>query len=139
MGEIEVIDGLQKRKVCPACQARESRLLAMGDLFGGQQREEITVGPGLALGALDEVAPHAPRIGEVESLEEGIEVGLVSDHDRPPTRREDAAVLGRVQRLRCAPPLRAPEALWTRPARGSDGAAIVGGQSVSSNGSGGIV
>jgi hypothetical protein len=29
-----------------------------------------------------------------------------------------AAVLGRVQALRCAPALRAPLAAWTRPARG---------------------
>src|SRR3989440_5769525 len=100
----------------------------MRDLFGGQQREEIAVGPGLTLRALDKVAPDTPGVGQVESLEERIEVRLVGDHDRPPTRREDAAVLGRVQRLRCAPP-RAPEALWTRPARGSDRAAIVGGRS----------
>jgi hypothetical protein len=38
---------------------------------------------------------------------------------RLPTPRHYAAVLGRVQVLRCAPPLRAPSATWTRPARGS--------------------
>jgi hypothetical protein len=39
----------------------------------------------------------------------------------PPTNRDCAAVLGRVQVLRTAPPLRAPSATWTRPARGSCG------------------
>src|SRR5262245_51304611 len=111
----------------------------MRDFFGGEQREEITIRPALTFRALDQVAPHAARIREVESFEEGIEVGLVSDHDRPPTRREDTAVLGRVHGLRCAPPRRAPRAPWTRPARGSGGAAIVGGQSVSANGSDGVV
>jgi hypothetical protein len=40
------------------------------------------------------------------------------------------------QRLRCAPPLRAPAALWTRPARVSGGALIVGSRVV--NGRDGI-
>ena len=123
----------------PSREAREPRLLPMRDLFGDQQREEVAIGPGLALGALHEIAPHAARIGEVQALEEGVEVVVGGDHDRPPTRREDAAVLGRVQVLRCAPPLRAPSATWTRPARGSRVAAIVGGRSVRSNGSAGVV
>ena len=117
--EIEIIDGLEKRKVRASREAREPRLLAMRDLLGHEQREEVAIGPGLALGALDEVAPDATRIGEVQPFEERVEVVIGRDHDRPPTRREDAAVLGRVQVLRCAPPLRAPSATWTRPARGS--------------------
>ena len=61
-------------------------------------------------------------------------------HDRPPTPSDDAAVLGRVQGLRCAPPpLRgAPRAPWTRSPRGSRTALIVGGRSVSSNGNGAL-
>jgi len=70
--------------------------------------------------------------------ESPLEIGIGGNHDRPPTRRDDAAVLDRVQRLHCAPPLRAPAALWTRPARGSGEALIVGGRSVSSNGRAGI-
>ena len=121
-----------------ARESREPRLLAMRDFLGGQQRQEIPIRPALALGAVDEVAPDASRIRQVQPFEEGIEIGLVGDHDRPPTRREDAAVLGRVQGLRCAPPLRAPPAPWTRPARGSEEAGIVEGRSPSSNGKGGI-
>jgi len=137
--EIEIIDRLQKRKVRASHQAREPRLLPVGDLFGHEQREEVAIGPGLALDALHQVPPHAARIGEMEALEEPVEVGIGRDHDRPPTRRETAAVLDRVQVLRCAPPLRAPSATWTRPVRGSVEAAIVGGRSgSSSNGSPGI-
>jgi hypothetical protein len=39
-------------------------------------------------------------------------------HDRLPSPRHCAAVLGRVQVLHCVPPLRAPSATWTRLARG---------------------
>jgi len=67
----------------------------------------------------DQAAPDPASIRQVQPLEDGNEIGISGDRDRPPTRRERAAVLGRVQRLRCAPPLRAPAALWTRPARGS--------------------
>lgn len=119
IGEIEIVDGLEKRKVRAARESREARLLTMRDFLGGQESEEIPIRPALALGAVDQLAPDASGIGEVEPFEEGIEIGLVGDHDRPPTRREDAAVLGRVQGLRCAPPLRAPPAPWTRPVRGS--------------------
>ena len=52
----------------------EPRLLPMRDLFGDEQREEVAIGPALPLGALHEVAPDAPRIGEVQPLEEGIEI-----------------------------------------------------------------
>jgi hypothetical protein len=92
------------------------------------------------------VALHVPNawVGEssrcqpTEPLEEAIEIVRCGRHDRPPTPRDDAAVLGRVQGLRCAPPpLRgAPRAPWTRPPRGSRSALIVGGNSVSSNGNG---
>ena len=129
IGEIEIVDRLEKGKVRAARQSREARLLPMGDLLGGEQREEIAIGPALALGALDQIAPDASRIREMQPFEERVEIGVGGDHDRPPTRREDAAVLGRVQALRCAPALRAPAAAWTRPARGSHGALIVGGRS----------
>ena len=72
--EIEIIDRLEKRKVGPSRQSGEPRLLPMGDLFGHEQREEIAIGPGLPLGAVDEIAPDAARIGEVQPLEERIEI-----------------------------------------------------------------
>ena len=52
IGEIEIVDRLQKGKVRPARQPGEPRLLAMGDLLGGQQGEEVAIGPRLPLGAV---------------------------------------------------------------------------------------
>ena len=118
-------------------EARQARLLAVRDLLGREEREEIPIRPGFPLGAVDELPPDAARIREVQAFEEGVQVGVGGDHDRPPTRRGDAAVLGRVQALRCAPALRAPAAAWTQPPRGSEAAAIVGGRS-SSKGNDGI-
>jgi hypothetical protein len=120
VGEIEIVDRLQKGKMSATRQSRESRLLAMCDLFSREQRQEITICPALSLSPINQPAPDPAGIRQVQSLEERIEIGVGGDHDRPSTRREDAAVLGRVQRLRCAPPLRAPAALWTRLARGSE-------------------
>ena len=127
--EIEIIDGLRKRKMGPSDQPSEPRLLPVGDLFGHEQREEVAIGPGLSFGALDQIALHPSRIGEVQPLEERVEIRVGRDHDRPPTRRVETAVLSRVQVLRCAPPRRAPSPTWTRLPRGSRAAAIVVGRS----------
>ncbi|MEO7270933.1 MAG: hypothetical protein ABI211_02900, partial [Vicinamibacterales bacterium] len=110
-------------------QAGEPRLLPVGDLFRHEQGQEVAIGPSLPLRALDQVTPHASRIREVQPLEERIEIRLKGDHDRSPTRREDAAVLSRVQVRRGAPPRWAPSATWTRLPRGSRAAAIVVGWS----------
>jgi hypothetical protein len=131
IGEVEIIDRLQKRKVGAPRESPQARLLPMRDLLGDQEGEEIVIRPRLALGPLYEIAPDAPGIREMQSFEEGIEILIGRHHDRPPTRRDRPAVLGRVQVLRCAPPLRAPAATWTRPPRGRWVAAIVGGRSVS--------
>ena len=101
----------------------------MRDLFGDQQREEIAIGPRLPLGALHEVAPHAAGIGQMQPLEERIEVVIGGDHDRPPTRRDGC----RRARPRPGAPLRSAPAgafgdLDPACARQS-GAAIVGGRS----------
>ncbi len=138
VGEIEIVDRLEKRKVRTAREPRQSGLLPVGDLLGGEHREEIAVGPGFALGALHEVSPDASGIGEMQAFEEQVEI-VGRRHDRPPTRRGDTPVLERVQVRRSAPPLRAPSATWTRPPRGRATAGIVGGRSVSSKGKAGIV
>ena len=96
--EIEVVDRFQKGKVGSACQPGQSRLLAMGDFFGGEEREEIPVRPSLSLGPIDQPAPDPAGVRQVQPLEEGVEIGISRDHDRPPTRREDAAVLGPASR-----------------------------------------
>ena len=66
----------RKGKLRAARQPAEARLLAMRDLLGDEQREEVMVGPLLLLGAHDEVAPDAARIGEVQALEQAIEVDV---------------------------------------------------------------
>lgn len=43
IGEIEIVDRLEKRKVGLARQSREGRLLPMRDFLGGEQSEEFTV------------------------------------------------------------------------------------------------
>ena len=52
----------------------DAGLLAMGDLFGDERREEVVVGPLLLFGAGDEVAPGTARVGQVEALEKIVEV-----------------------------------------------------------------
>ena len=74
IGEVEIVDRLQKRKVRAARESRQARLLPMRDLLGDQEREEIAIGPRLPFGALHEIAPDAPGIREMQSLEERIEI-----------------------------------------------------------------
>jgi hypothetical protein len=54
---IEIIDRLQKRKVRPARETGRACLLPLSDLLGPENGEEVAMGPGLALGALHEIAP----------------------------------------------------------------------------------
>ena len=129
--KVEIIDGLEKRKVRPPRQAREAGLAADGQ-SPRRRAAWKPASPRLLLGAPHEVAPHAAGVGEVEPFEEGVEIVDRRDYDRPPTRREDTAVLDCVQGRRGASP-------WTRPARGRGGAAIVGGRSGGANGSAGRV
>jgi integrase len=62
IGEIEIVDRLQKRKVRASRQPRESSLLAMGNLLSRQQGQEISIGPPLPLGAINQTAPDATGI-----------------------------------------------------------------------------
>jgi hypothetical protein len=97
IGEVEIIDRLQKGKVGAPRESPQACLLPMRDLLGDQEGEEIVIRPRLALGPLHEIAPDAPGIREMQSFEEGIEIPIGRHHDRPPTRRDRPAVLGRVQ------------------------------------------
>src|SRR4029453_3879744 len=74
IGEVEIIDRLQKRKVGAPRESPQARLLPMRDLLGDQEGEEIVIRPRLALGPLYEIAPDAPGIPEMQSFEEGIEI-----------------------------------------------------------------
>ena len=114
--KIEIVDGLQEGEVRASSPSAESRLLTVRDLLGGEQGQEIAIRPPLPLRPVNEAAPDPTGIRQVQPFEEGIEIRIGGDHDRPPARREDAAVRDRVQRLRC----RLPDTAATRWARCSD-------------------
>ncbi|HXW08009.1 MAG TPA: hypothetical protein VD833_22455 [Vicinamibacterales bacterium] len=78
-------------------EARAPVLLAMGDLLRDQRHEEILTGPALALGPLHQVAPARRALASDKRFEKAIEIVTRGNHDRPPTRRDDTGVLGRVQ------------------------------------------
>lgn len=80
VGEVEVVDGLEEGEARIPGGLLEPRLLAVGDLLGEEHVEEVLVGPLLLLGSGAEVAPDAAGVGEVETLEERVEVGVGRDH-----------------------------------------------------------
>jgi hypothetical protein len=75
VGEVEVVDGLEEGETGIPGGLLESGLLAVGDLLGEEDAEEVLVGPLLLLGTGAEVAPDAAGVGQVEALEGGVEVG----------------------------------------------------------------
>lgn len=82
VGEVEIVDGLEERESSSTREALDAGLLAMGNLLGDEDGEEVATAPRFDLGTLDEVAPCAPRIGEVETLEHGVEVDVGRLHTR---------------------------------------------------------
>ncbi len=81
VGEVELLDGAQEGKAGGADGASEPRAAAMRDLLREEREEQRVVRPVFLLGALDEVAPGAARVGEVQALEQRVEVGA---HEAPP-------------------------------------------------------
>ena len=80
VGEVEVIDRLQERELRSMREPAEACMAALGDLLSDQRGEEVMEGPLLFLGARDEIAPDAPRVGEVQALEQPIEVDVGGLH-----------------------------------------------------------
>ena len=78
IGEIEIVDRLEKGKVGAPREARQTGLLAVRDLFRRQECEEIAVRPRFALGAVDELPPDAARIREMQAFEERVEIRVRS-------------------------------------------------------------
>lgn len=72
--EVVVVDGLEKGEVRGVRGAAQACLLPLGDLLGDQYGEEDTARPLLGLGALAELAPVTTRVGQVQALEERIEI-----------------------------------------------------------------
>ena len=94
ISEIETINRFEKREVRAAGQPRQSRLLTMGDLLSRQQGQEIAVRPPFLLGAINQAAPHAAGIRQMQPFEERVEVGIGGDHDRPPRGSGAAGCVG---------------------------------------------
>jgi len=61
-------------------QALQTRLPPLRDLLGDEKGQEVADAPVLGFGALDEIAPDAPGVGEVESLQQGIEIDVAWAH-----------------------------------------------------------
>src|SRR2546426_215277 len=74
--EIELVHGLEERKVGAPSQALQTRLLPSGHLFGEQESEEVTVRPAFLLGLSRDLLVDAARVRQVEALEQSIEFRL---------------------------------------------------------------
>ena len=80
VGEVEIVDGLQEGKAAATRHALDAGLLAMRDLLGDEEREEVAAAPFLLLGARDEVAPRAACVGEMKTLEHRVDVDVGGVH-----------------------------------------------------------
>lgn len=85
VGEVEIVDRLEKREAGASAQSRAPGLLALGDLLGDEQREQMLVGRLLAFSALEEIPPDAAGVGEMEALEQAIEIDSGERRRRRPS------------------------------------------------------
>jgi len=63
--EVEVVDGLEKWKSSASHFTLNASAVALSDLLGAEQGEQLSVGPALGLGALAQGLPSAPCVGQV--------------------------------------------------------------------------
>jgi len=59
----------------------DAGLLAVGDLLGHEEAEVVAIGPALALRTIGERGVDAPGVGEMEPLEQGVDVEFRGIHD----------------------------------------------------------
>jgi hypothetical protein len=112
--EVEVVDGLEERKAGASREATESGLLTLGDLLGDQKREEIPIGPLLVLSSLHELSPDPSGIGEMEPLQEKVELVIGGLHRGSSCWVGLVLALGRASAKKCAM-YSAPMACSARP------------------------
>ena len=74
--EIELVNGLEERKVGAPSQALQTRLLPSGHLLGEQESQEVTVRPAFLLGLSRDLFVDAARVRQVEALEQSIQFRL---------------------------------------------------------------
>lgn len=80
VGEVELVDGLEEGELGVTRESLDARLLSLGNLLGDEHGEEVAVGPLLAFGASDEIAPDTPGVGEAQALEQCVELDLGGVH-----------------------------------------------------------
>ena len=73
VGEVELLDRLEERKLRSGRQPSEAGVGALRDLLGDESGEEAVEGPLLGFGAMDEITPDAPGVREMQPLEQPIE------------------------------------------------------------------
>jgi hypothetical protein len=73
-GEVEVLDGLQVGEAGLADLALHTCVASVGDLLGEQDGEQLAGAPALGLGAVAQVAPVAAGVGQVQTLEQRLQV-----------------------------------------------------------------
>ena len=74
IAEVEFFDGAKERKRSAADGAHETRAATMRDFLGEEREKKALIRPLFFLCSLDEIAPSATRVGEVETLEKRREI-----------------------------------------------------------------
>src|SRR6266571_9002550 len=70
--EIELLHGLEERKVGAPRQMLQTRLLSSRHLLRQQESEEVRVGPAFLLGLHRDLLVDAAHVGQVETLEQSL-------------------------------------------------------------------
>ena len=99
--EVEVLHGGEEGEVRAAHLALQTRLLALGHLLGEEGGQQAPWRPALLLGPFAQAAPHAAGVGQVQALEQGLEIqGLriegegVDAHASPSAKRRRCGSCG---------------------------------------------
>src|SRR6185503_2140856 len=82
IAEVKLLDGAKEREQRGAYRSREAGATSMRDFLGEERQEQLIVGPVLLFGALDELAPDAAGVREVEAFEERFELGAAHGSPR---------------------------------------------------------
>src|SRR6266852_2637365 len=74
--EVELVDGLEKGKVCASRAALQSRLFPSRHFFGQQQSQEVSIGPTFLLRPNGNLLVDPARVRQVEAPKVHLELAL---------------------------------------------------------------
>src|SRR4030095_4886901 len=74
--EVELVDGLEERKVCAPSTTLQSRLFPSCYFFGQQQSQEVPIRPTFLLGPISDLFVNPTRMRQVEAPEVNLELPL---------------------------------------------------------------